>query len=622
MSAAGVIFRFYHNATDLACNSAVVRMDYSLTETCTANASANALTTTKCRANEETTDSARHSTGCVAPSNLPSVYLTSLALPLVLFKQFADSDTACTGSALVGGTQYPVDSCVQAHTETGFHTENGRKVQSEYLSANASTGQLVRSFYSDDQCYNHIRSVPLDEKLEACQEHMSATIINPLIFERTITYLDDACTQPGTIDYDISNFVSCVDTTDCKKTEQGRQEISCLNQPSLGDDAASLFKSKPYGVLDYHQDKNCAGLIGSLALLLNVCQPTAGRKSHNFTALPDGSFVGTFYKAPNCIGESTVGRFSQNGACSGFTRLTVFNSPFNLGGMAGTDAVAGSSGNSSTTNLNLAPIVGGIGGAVVVLGVVAAVFYFREKKKRDATMNLRSSDTPDTSGTSASPPPGRSKQLPLVLGGPSEFAVARDPSSSPTSKFPTVYTPATTDVIYQATSVSSSDSDAARETYAASSSAVTSRPDPEKLLSREGPPLPVKSAAENERTSFVNALAPTTHISHPTALFQPIHIGEKVTLPMDPATRTVAEVALWIFAYGGTSLSAQISKEHEVDGRSLMRVNTVELLQVFKITKIGQKLRFEEGLEELKMRSAVYGAGGKDRSPGPPPAYN
>ncbi|KAJ3245097.1 hypothetical protein HDU78_009936 [Chytriomyces hyalinus] len=621
MSAAGATFRFYHNVTDLACNSTVVRMDYSLKEACTANASANALTTTKCAANEETTDSARHSTGCVVPANLPSVYLTSLSLPLVLFKQFADSDTACTASAHVGGTQYPVDSCVQAHSETGFHTENGRKVQSEYLSANASTGQLVRSFYSDDQCYNHIKSVPLDEKLEACQEHMSATIINPLIFERTITYLDDACTQAGTIDYDISNFVSCVDTKSCKQTEQGRQEIRCLNEPSLADDAASLFKSKPYGILDYHQDKNCQGVIGSLAVLLNVCQPIARRKSQNITALPDGSFLWTFYNAPNCTGESTVGRFSQNGACSEFRRLTVFNSPFNLGGMAGTDAGPGSSGNSSTTNLNLAPIVGGIGGALVLLGVVGAVFYLSKKKRRDAAKNLRSSNTPDISETSAYPPRGLSKELPLELDGPSEFAVARDASSSPTAKFPSVYTPVATDVVYQQTSISSSDTDAVRETYAASS-AITSSSDPEKTLSREGPPIPIKSATENERTSFVNSLAPTTHISHPTALFQPIQIGKKVTLPMDPATWTVAEVALWITAYGGTSLSAQISKEHEVDGRSLMRVNTGELLQVFKITKIGQRLRFEEGLEELKMRSAVYGAGVKDRIPGPPPAYN
>ncbi|KAJ3241187.1 hypothetical protein HDU81_001583 [Chytriomyces hyalinus] len=679
MAANGATYYYYYNTTDKACDSYLQRMDFTLSQHCTVNATINNNASLTCAPTLEKLDSARYSKGCVLPTNLPSVYLISDAAPLVVFNQFADSDTKCSSSSLVGGTQYAVDTCVSAHSETGFQTFEGRQIQSEYVSANMSNGQLIRSFFSDNDCTNYVSSVPFDNKLTACQSHMSATVINPLIYQRLVFYRDDACTLTNTIRYEVSNKVDCVPNSFCGKGNAFPQEKTCVNNPTLSADATTYFKNNPYAIFDYYQDNNCMGLMRSSAVAMNVCRLITGNKSSNITALPDGSFVSTTYNGPGCtLGVNGTVKFNQNGACTDSVRMTAYN----FASILGSNGAAGNGGGSSSPaaqgGSNMGPIIGGVVGAVVVLGALGGFLYMRNKKQQDAAklqepaIYTTPSQNNFPSGNSYAPsnintfpsggsyaptgeaplplPPSQAQYSTFDQNGQQTPTTPQSPYTPHSLQSATgQYTPGA--AAYNRYSAplgpppptqfasvpAAAEFDAARQPYYAPSVVSSSQPsvgypDESTTINKSGGDasihsqgtLPLKAALLSSNQSFLNTSLSSPNSAFPATL-QPIQIG-KVTLPMNPATWSVAETALWIVENGGSSDSARLIKEQDVDGRTLLKAKVTELADALEIRTLGQRVRFEEGVEVLRAMAAKAGAAAA-ASAGPaeggeaPPAY-
>ncbi|KAJ3261931.1 hypothetical protein HDU77_000519 [Chytriomyces hyalinus] len=658
MSGNGATYYYYYNTTDKLCDSYLQRMDFTMSQRCTVNATINNNASLTCAPTLEKIDSARYSKGCVLPNNLPSVYLISDAAPLVVFNQFADSDTKCSSSSLVGGTQYAVDTCVSAHSETGFQTFEGRQIQSEYVSANMSNGQLIRSFFSDNDCTNYVSSVPFDNKLTACQSHMSATVINPLIYQRLVFYRDDACTLTNTIRYEVSNKVDCVPNSFCGKGNAFPQEKTCVNNPTLSADATSYFKSNPYAIFDYYQDSNCMGLMRSSAVAMNVCRLITGNKSTNITALPDGSFVSTTYNGPGCtLGVNGTVKFTQNGACTDSVRLTAYNFASLLGsnGAGGNAGSSGSQGGSS-----MGPIIGGVVGGIVVLGAIGGFLYMRNKKNQDAAKQQQTAmyTTPNQnnfpsgnfyapSGEPPLPPPPSQVQYAAFdqVTGPQTPTTPQSPYPPHSLQSSTgQYTPGA--AAYNRYSAplgpppptqfasvpAPSEVEAPRQPYYAPSVVSSSQPsvgypDESATLNKSGGDasihsqgtLPLKAAILNSNQSFLNSSLANT--AFPVTL-QPIQIG-KVTLPMNPSTWSVTETALWIVENGGSSDSARLIKEQDIDGRTLLKAKVTELADALEIRTLGQRVRFEEGVEGLRAMAAKASAAAAGPAEGgeAPPAY-
>ncbi|KAJ3232080.1 hypothetical protein HDU81_003328 [Chytriomyces hyalinus] len=629
-AANGATFFYYFNSTDTSCDSYVQRMDFALSPPCTVNLTSAGVPDATCSNTTDSVDSARYTKACIDVPKLPSVYLTSETLPLVVFNQYADSNTQCSSSSLTGGTQYAIDRCVSAHTETGFQTFEGRQVQSEYVSANMSNGQLIRSFFSDTKCYNYVGSVSFDGKQNACQSHMSATLINPLIYQRIVFYRDDACTLTNTIRYEVSNKVDCVPVSFCGTGNAFPQEKSCVNTPTLAADAAAVFKDKPYAMYDYFQDDNCQGFIRSSVVAGNVCRLITGNKSTNISALPDGSFVSTTYNGPDCtLGVNNTVKFTQNGACKDSVRLSAYNFQ-SVGSNSG--ANTGNGGASSESKTSIGPIIGGVVGGVVVLCAIGAFFYMRNKNaaKRQSSFN-NAAPMPHSPADQSrfsqyeptTPSPYVTSQGPFVPAPTQQYSAVGYNQNAALPLPPTAFAAGPVAAAHDA-----------RQHYYAPSAGSSSQPSTgpqdettlfivtkgaaEQSLNSQGA-LPLKDSLSNPANmgSFLDSSL--TNTTSATAI-QPIQIG-KVTLPMNPATWTVAEVAMWVVENGGSSESARLVKEQDVDGRILIRAKVKELADALEIKTIGQRVRFEEGVEGLRaltVASGPVGAVGAEA----PPAYN
>ncbi|KAJ3241186.1 hypothetical protein HDU81_001582 [Chytriomyces hyalinus] len=616
-AAAAADYYLYYNTTDTACDSFVQRMDFTINPSL-ACVDSNAT----CGRTAESLDSARYSKSCVDVPKLPSVYLKSDAVPLVVFNQYADTDTKCSPSSLVGGTQYPIDTCVAAHSETGFQTFEGRQIQSEYVSANMSNGQLIRSFFSDNNCTNYLSAVSFDNKLAACDSHMSATIINPLIFRRLVFYRDDACTLTNTVRYLVSNKDKCVASSFCGKGNAFPQQDSCVNTPTLAADATMYFKNNPYVIYDYYQDDNCQGFMRSTAVAMNVCRLIVGNQSSNITVMPDGSFVATTYNAPDCKnGVNSTIKYAGNGACTLSVRMTAYNyaSLLRPSGVVTGDSNTSSSQSSSSSN-NVGGIIGGIVGAVVVLGAIGGFLFMRNKKKHATAKQLSTTSLPSNYGPSGDapllPPPGPNnsafEQTSAASAGVSKTV------QGDSNQFAVVAAP----IFY----------DAVRRAYYSQSEVSSSVGQSEESIvgdnNQTQGPLPHKATlmSNNNNQSFLNeslaSAASSTTVATAATLY-PIQIG-KVTLPINPSTWSVADTALWIVENGGSSDSARLVKEQEVDGRTLLKAKVSELADALEIRTLGQRVRFEEGIEGLKAVAAKVGAAAGVSTEGgdaPPPAY-
>ncbi|KAJ3246380.1 hypothetical protein HDU78_007282 [Chytriomyces hyalinus] len=602
-------YYLYYNTTDTACDSFVQRMDFTINPSLTC-VDSNAT----CGRTAESFDSARYSKSCVDVPKLPSVYLKSDAVPLVVFNQYADTDTKCSPSSLVGGTQYPIDTCVPAHSETGFQTFEGRQIQSEYVSANMSNGQLIRSFFSDNNCTNYLSAVSFDNKLAACQSQMSATIINPLIFRRLVFFRDDGCTLTNTVRYLVSNKDKCVSASFCGKGDAFPQQDSCVNTPTLSADAITYFKNNPYVIYDYYQDDNCQGFMRSTAVAMNVCRLITGNKSSNVTVMPDGSFVATTYNAPDCKeGVNSTIKYARNGACTESVRLTAYNYASLTGGNSGSTS-------SSPQSSNLGAIIGGVVGAVVVLGAIGGFVYLRNKKKQATAKQLSTPPLPSNYGPSGDapllPPPGSNATFDQTNASRSwQSPVVSQNMQSASNQFAAVAAPIAYDPApkpyYAASEVSSSQS----------SVGYSDEPMAGDSSQNQGP-LPRKTTLMNNSQSFLNeslaSSASSTTIT-PASLY-PIQIG-KVTLPLNPAAWSVADTALWIVENGGSSNSARLVKEQEADGRTLLKAKVADLADALEIRTLGQRVRFEEGIEGLKAVAAKVGSVGASSDEAPPPAY-
>ncbi|KAJ3400409.1 hypothetical protein HDU80_006975 [Chytriomyces hyalinus] len=630
MSANGATFFYYFNSTDTSCDSFVQRMDFSLSPPCTVNLTSAGVPESTCANTTESVDSARYSKACIDVPKLPSVYLTSETLPLVVFNQYADSNTQCSSSSLTGGTQYAIDRCVSAHSETGFQAFEGRQVQSEYVSANMSNGQLVRSFFSDTKCYNYVGSVSFDAKQNACQSHMSATLINPLIYQRIVFYRDDACTLTNTIRYEVSNKLDCVPISFCGTGNAFPQEKSCVNTPTLAADAAAVFKDKPYAMYDYFQDDNCQGFIRSSVVAGNVCRLISGNKSTSITSNSDGSYVSTTYNGPECtLGVNNTVKFTQNGACKDSVRLSAYN--FQSVGNSGGNS--GNSGASSESKTSIGPIIGGVVGGIVVVCAVAAFFYMRNKKNQNAAAKRQSSF--NNGAPMPHSPTDQSRFSQYEPATPSPYVTSQGPFvPTPTQQYSTVGYNQNAALPLPPTAFAAGPVVAGKQYYAPSAGSsshpstgnhdettlfIVTKGAAEQPSNNQGA-LPQKASLSNPANmgSFLDSSFSNTTTS--AIPLQPIQIG-KVTLPMNPATWTVADTALWVVENGGSSESARLVKEQDVDGRILVRAKVKELADALEIRTIGQRVRFEEGVEALRAMSAASGpvAGMGAEAP---PAYN
>ncbi|KAJ3241185.1 hypothetical protein HDU81_001581 [Chytriomyces hyalinus] len=392
MSANGVSVYRYYNATDTACNSTLQRIDVRLSRPCTLNATdaaASSNASLACTPTLEKADSAHYSASCVIAANIASVYST-VDGPLVIFNQYAEADTSCTQSYLVGGTQYPVDTCVSAHSETGFQTFEERQIQSEYVAANSSSGQLIRSLFANNNCTNYISSVTFDSSnLTACQSHMSVTFSKPPIFKRQVYFSDEACTLPDLIAYQLSNKDDCVAKSFCGVAAPFPLQETCVDSPTLSADAAVYFKNTPYAIFDSYLEPNCLGYSHSTAVPMNSCILIDGDQSTRTTVLANGSVQDTTFNGPDCTrGINVTANYAPNGGCNGVWRVTAYNYPNQTLPTSSTlippPPVAGAvdSGNRVSNSLSsLGAILGGAAGVVVVLAGITTFLYLRHKKK-------------------------------------------------------------------------------------------------------------------------------------------------------------------------------------------------------------------------------------------------
>ncbi|KAJ3261933.1 hypothetical protein HDU77_000521 [Chytriomyces hyalinus] len=401
MSANGFTVYRYYNATDTACNSTLQRIDVRLSQPCTVNTTETNNATLTCTPTSEKADSAHYSTGCVIAANLTSVYATSND-SLVVFSQFADSDVNCSASSLVGGTQYVVDTCVAAHSETGFQTFEGRQIQSEYVSANTSNGQLIRSFFANNNCTNYVSSVLFDSRLTACQSHMSANFSKTPSFKRQVYFSDEACTRPDLITYQLSNKDDCVTKSFCGVAAPFPLQETCVDTPNLPADAAEFFKNRPYAIFDNFLEPNCLGYSHSSAVPMNSCILIEGDQSTSTTFLANGSVQDTTFNGPDCTrGINVTANYNPNGECNGVWRVTAYNYASETSAATAvslqtspaspmTGVVESGSGQLSPEN-NLGAILGGVAGGVVVLAAITAFLCMRYTKKQlgdDKQLNL------------------------------------------------------------------------------------------------------------------------------------------------------------------------------------------------------------------------------------------
>ncbi|KAJ3285783.1 hypothetical protein HDU79_007068 [Rhizoclosmatium sp. JEL0117] len=76
-----------------------------------------------------------------------------------------------------------------------------------------------------------------------------------------------------------------------------------------------------------------------------------------------------------------------------------------------------------------------------------------------------------------------------------------------------------------------------------------------------------------------------------------------LTLPTDPSTWSVEEVAQWVSQNGGTAAPVL---EQDIDGRALMALATDDLFALLHIATVGKRVQFSQAMESLHAPPPSY----------------
>ncbi|KAJ3285779.1 hypothetical protein HDU79_007064 [Rhizoclosmatium sp. JEL0117] len=558
-------------------------------------------------------NSAFHQTsGCVVAPNLASFgdgfWDGGASVPRVQFTTFADA--ACAAPTRVSEFLLSIDDCVDNAANLLINDSVGNAIQypTERFTIDPSTFTMFRTYFTDGSCGRIARSISFAQQgTQGCSQSQSVQLINYSGFMSTALFANKNCQDPSTsVQYRISNEPCLANSGGCDTGRNLNALNSCPSTFNFLNSAQAHFGSTQYIAMRYFLDGSCTIPYWAEALSVNFCQPRVlGGADHSVKLVSDGgSFSLIRYSDSSCTKQTSITVVSTDGSCSngiigllngqGSTAQPVGTSqasspvqqPTGFFTTSDTNLI-GASGASTTTKLGQSnnptasgtvvssivtespssniPMIAGIAGGVVFIALLAIGFFvFRSR----ATST--NSSTTQFQPINLQPLLNIPRILPLHL---RSLATVNSATVSSTESF----------------------------TVLDQSKAL--RTEKQNPLFKAINEVPIKRQPRDSSNNATSLNQTSSASPNRLSYFKSADLQNGLTLPTDPSTWSVEEVAQWVSQNGGTAAPVL---EQDIDGRALMALATDDLFALLHIATVGKRVQFSQAMESLHAPPPSY----------------
>ncbi|KAJ3078344.1 hypothetical protein HDU99_000634 [Rhizoclosmatium hyalinum] len=572
-------------------------------------------------------NSAFHQTsGCVAAPNLASFgdafWDGGASVPRVQFTTFADA--ACAAPTRVSEFLLSIDDCVDNAANLLINDSVGNAIQykTERFTIDPTSNAIYRTYFNDDSCVRIARSISfVQQGTQGCSQSQSVQLINYFGFMSTVLFAtaNRNCQDPSTsVQYRISNEPCLANSGSCDTGRNLNSLNSCPTTFNFLTSAQAHFGSTQYIAMRYFLDSGCTIPYWAEALAVNFCQPRVfGGADHSVKLASDGgSFSLIRYSDSSCTKQTSITVVSTDGSCSngiigllngqGSTAQPVGTSqasspvqqPTGVFTTSDTNLI-GASGASTTRKLGQSnnptasgtaassivtdspsssiPMIAGIAGGVVFIALLAIGFFvFRSRRNKYEQFD-------DPVSTHQSPTPSQYPQN-------SSATRTLHSSNSPPVELRSLAT-------VNSATVSST------ESFTVLDQSKALRTEKQNPLFKAINEVPIKRQPRDSSNNATSLNQTSSTSPNRLSYFKSVDLQNGLTLPTDPSTWSVEEVAQWVSQNGGTAAPIL---EQDIDGRALMALATDDLFVLLHIATVGKRVQFSQAMESLHAPPPSY----------------